>query len=199
MSLEVVCPDGVSEGDGVRVSLGGGREAEVRVPPGVRAGDVFVVEVDEAAAAPGGVDAFVDALGPAMDAGTAALLRAVLQALHDEEALDEFVDEHSEKFLDYAADAEQPLEWGSLHVEYVALVERTIEHVLATARASVDDLYALLEAHREHARGQRFLDKFLSMGDYHVFCGMMHTWSRLETVKAQSRFIDDEQAAIDEL
>ena len=85
-------------------------------------------------------------------------------------------------------------EWRSLHVEYVALVERTIETVLATARASVDDLYALLEAHREHARGQRFLDKFLSMGDYHVFCGMMRTWSRLETVKAQSRFIDDEQA-----
>ena len=96
---------------------------------------------------------------PPMDQGSAELLRAVLQALHDDESLDEFVDEHSEKFRDYEPEGEQSLAWGSLHAEYVELVERVLESVLSSGRGSADDLYALLDAHRESMRGQRFLDK----------------------------------------
>lgn len=113
---------------------------------------------------------------------------------------DVFVDDHSEKFGSYSGtDGEQELEWGTLHAEYVALVERSLESVLANGRSTAEDLYALLEAQRDSARGQRFLDKFLSMGDYHTFCAMMSTWTNLGGVMAQSRFIDAEQAAIDEL
>lgn len=134
-----------------------------------------------------------------MDAAAAELLRAVLQALQDDEALDVFVDTHAEAFETYTEAGEQQLEWGSLHTEYVALVERSLSGVLEGGRGDANDLYALLEQNRDSIRGERFLDKFLAMGDYHVFCDMMCTWTRLETVKEQSRYIDREQAAIDEL
>jgi hypothetical protein len=195
-TLEVVCPDGVGEGALLQCSTAGGGSIEVTVPAGVCAGDVFLV--DHPTELPP-IDAFMQETAQFMDGGSAELLRAVLQALHDDERLDEFVDDHSEKFRDYDQSQEQSLEWGSLHTEYVALVEGSLETVLASGRGNAEDLYALLESHRHSSRGQRFLNKFLSMGDYDTFCSMMCTWTRLETTRAQSRYIDDEQAAIDEL
>ena len=196
-TLEVVCPGGVGEGALLQCNTVGGGSIEVVVPPGVSAGQVFLVDYTEQQQQP--IDAFMQEAAPSMDVGSAELLRAVLQALHDDERLDEFVDDHSEKFHDYDADGEQSLEWGSLHAEYVALVETSLETVLASGRGSAEDLYALLEAHGNSSRGKRFLEKFLSMGDYDTFCTMMRTWTRLEGIRAQSRYIDDEQAAIDEL
>lgn len=191
-TLEVVCPPNVSEGMAISVQdPSGGGTFDVIVPPGVGEGEVFLVEPP--------IEQFMHIAAPQMDPGSAELLRAVLQALHDDESLDEFVDEHSEKFRDYEPDGEQSLAWGSLHMEYVALVERVLESVLESGKGSADDLYALLESQKDTPRGERFLDKFLSMGDYHVFCSMMATWTNLESVKAQSRYIDEEQRAIDEL
>ena len=193
--LEVVCPPGSHAGDLINVQMPDGHLFEVAVPAGVAEGDTFYVQTSQLS----GVDAFMEQAAPSMDRGSAELLRAVLQALHDDEALDNFVDEHSERFEDYSVDGEQQLEWGSLHGEYVALVERCLDSVLTDGKGTAEDLYELLEAHRDSARGQRFLSKFLSMGDYHAFCAMMSTWTRLETVKEQSRYIDAEQAAIDDL
>ena len=187
MSLEVACPVGVAAGDTISVEASTSMSFEVVVPDGVHEGDIFYV------------DPPIDEVTATMDEGSASLFRAVLQALHDNETLDEFVDEHSDKFRDYHPDGEQSLAWGSLHVEYVSIVEHALESVLTNGHGTAEDLYALLDAQQGSARGQRFLDKFLSMGDYHIFCSMMHTWTNLETVKAQSRFIDEEQAAIDEL
>ena len=48
----------------------------------------------------------------------------LLQALLDDESLDAFVDDHSEKFKAYSADGEQSLEWGACHMAYVKLVEQ---------------------------------------------------------------------------
>ena len=149
MSLEVICPPNVSAGDTIEVQAPSGGTFNVVVPPGTHEHDCFLVEPP--------VDAFMEA-APAMDHGSAELLRAVLQALHDDESLDEFVDEHSEKFLDYDPEGEQSLAWGTLHAEYVELVERVLgrslravvgaRRICMPARCSCDSL-----------RGQRFLDK----------------------------------------
>ena len=204
--LQVVCPSGSHAGDLINVTAPGGQEFEVTVPAGVAEGETFYIQTSQDGGdssggdgQPSDVDTFMEQAAPSMDRSSAELLRAVLQALHDDEALDNFVDDHSERFQDYEADGEQLLEWGSLHREYVVLVERCLDGVLARGKGSAEDLYELLEVHRDSARGQRFLDKFLSMGDYHAFCAMMCTWTKLETVKEQSSFIDAEQAAIDEL
>ena len=192
MTLDVVCPDGVCAGDTIKVQAASGT-FEVVVPDGVSPGTSFSVELPSNDA----VDDYVSM--QTMDVASAELLRAVLQAIIDDDTLDDFVDAHSENFKDYDADGEQSLEWGSLHREYVAHVEHTLSTVLAHGRSSAEDLYALLESQRHSIRGQRFLDRFLAMGDYPTFCQMMCTWANLETVHAQSRFIDEEQAAIDQL
>ena len=141
--------------------------------------------------------AFVEQL--AMPEEQAAGLRSVLQALLDDESLDAFVDDHSEKFKAYSADGEQSLEWGACHMAYVKLVEGILEATLAANGVSIEALYSLLDAQRSSSRGQSFINRFLSLGDYAVFCSMMCTWANLDSVKAQSRYIDDEQAAIDNL
>lgn len=191
--FEVVCPAGVQEGDMITVHDPDGGSFEVAVPAGIGEGQPFLVELT--------VDAFVSEMQQLadMDPDSVELLRAVLQALLDEEDLDEFVDDHAPKFADYHPDSEQSLEWGGLHLSYVAIVERRLESVFAERGSSADALYTLLEQHSASARGQKFLSKFLSLGDYHAFCAMMQSWTQLETVKAQCEYIDREQAAIDEL
>ena len=82
---------------------------------------------------------------------------------------------------------------------YVKLVEGILEATLAANGVSIEALYSLLDAQRSSSRGQSFINRFLSLGDYAVFCQMMCTWANLDSVKAQSRYIDDEQAAIDNL
>ena len=188
--LEVVCPAGAAEGTTISVALAGGGSFEVAVPAGISEGMPFTVEYQDPTA-------FVEQL--AMPEEQAAGLRSVLQALLDDESLDAFVDDHSEKFKAYTADGEQSLEWGACHMAYVKLVEGILEATLAANGVSIEALYSLLDAQRSSSRGQSFINRFLSLGDYAVFCSMMCTWANLDSVKAQSRYIDDEQAAIDNL
>ena len=144
--FEVVCPAGVHEGDLITVHDPDGASFDVAVPPGISEGQPFVVELT--------VEAVVNEVLQAteMDPGSAELLRVVLQALQDAEDLDAFVDDHSAKFADYQPDSEQSLEWGSLHVAYQALVERTLEEVFAERGSSAEALYVLLEQHQARFR-----------------------------------------------
>eukprot|EP00966_Prymnesium_polylepis_P097691 2262776-Prymnesium_polylepis.1 len=76
----------------------------------------------------------------------AAELRAVVRALYDDDALEDFLDEHCDEFECYAGrDGEQQLGWTPLHTAYVALMEERIEAALEqTPLQSSDSLFALL-------------------------------------------------------
>ena len=76
----------------------------------------------------------------------AATLRAVIHALYDDDALDDFLDDHCDEFDCYAGrDGEQQLGWTQLHTAYVSLMEERIEAALEqTTLQSSDRLFALL-------------------------------------------------------
>ena len=97
MTLDVVCTDGVCAGDTIKVQAASGT-FEVVVPDGVSPGTSFSVELPSNDA----VDDYVSM--QTMDVASAELLRAVLQAIIDDDTLDDFVDAHSENFKDYDAD-----------------------------------------------------------------------------------------------
>lgn len=177
--FEIVCPAGVGEGDLIAVTDPAGGSFEVAIPPGISEGQAFLVEVALPAF---DQEAFATEMQQVtdMDPSSVEMLTAVVQALHDDEEIDAFVNDNSVKFSEYDPSSEQSLEWGSLHIAYVSIVERCLESVLASRGSSAEAVYALLEQHSATERGQRFLSKFLSVGDYHVFCAMMKSWTMLE-------------------
>lgn len=79
--------------------------------------------------------ALIDAAeqGQRLTQSDAAALRSILQALHDFDALDDFIDKHAAHFEGYTKDREQRLEWTSLHNEYSALVEGRVQARVTTA------------------------------------------------------------------
>mmetsp|Transcript_66610 Transcript_66610/g.199016 ORF Transcript_66610/g.199016 Transcript_66610/m.199016 type:complete len:176 (-) Transcript_66610:162-689(-) len=106
----------------------------------------------------------------------AAELRAVVRALYDDDALEDFLDEHCDEFECYAGrDGEQQLGWTPLHTAYVALMEERIEAALEqTPLQSSDSLFALLRrVQGTDERASAFILRLLSIGDYAHFCDTM--------------------------
>ena len=101
-------------------------------------------------------------------------LRDIMEALYDFDDLDEYIDDHWHAFESYDPEGEQRLEWQTVHLEYVALVESKVQEHLATLGATPDGLYVLLgEVAGGDERAEAFLERLLGMGDYHHFCSSM--------------------------
>ena len=146
--VEVVCPEGVGEGDMIQVEHCG-QSFDVPLPAGVAAGCAFQVELPELIEPP------LDLSGLSMDAPTepaeteteaekqkaklkiiedamaagrltsdqACLLQYLMESLYDFDALDDFIDAHARQFEEYEKDGEQRLEWTMTHQRYVTMVE----------------------------------------------------------------------------
>ena len=150
--VEVVCPEGVGEGDMIQVEHCG-QSFDVPLPAGVAAGCAFQVELPELPEPP------LDVSGLSMDAPTepaelhaeteteaekekaklkiiedamlagrltsdqACLLQYLMESLYDYDALDDFIDAHARQFEEYEKDGEQRLEWTMTHQRYVTMVE----------------------------------------------------------------------------
>ena len=97
-----------------------------------------------------------------------------MESLYDFDELDEYIDDHCGLFVDYIGGAEQRLEWGCCHLEYVRLVEARIAQYLALLGATSDQLYEMLaEVAAGDERAVAFLDRLLGMGDYAHFAQSM--------------------------
>ena len=150
--VEVVCPEGVGEGDMIQVEHCG-QSFDVPLPAGVAAGCAFQVELPELPEPP------LDVSGLSMDGPTepaelhaeteteaekekaklkiiedamlagrltsdqACLLQYLMESLYDYDALDDFIDAHARQFEEYEKDGEQCLEWTMTHQRYVTMVE----------------------------------------------------------------------------
>ena len=160
--VDVVCPEGVAEGESAHVCFADGREFDVVLPAGVSAGDTFRVELQADASLPTGLRAIAATIQEAReiaasffgDAGSvpkpveggevlAEALKAVLRSLEYIDELDELIDGNSAAFAEYTPDGEQHLEWTELFQQYVALVEQGISTEVALCCA-----IQLASAHR---------------------------------------------------
>ena len=198
--VEVVCPDECAEGDVISVNRPGDHARfEAVVPPGVESGAIFEVELPAAElprtsdineCVPRGAEVLsADDSEAVIEQAVqrqqltqeqAAALKAIQLSLHNYDELGWFIERNCRAFRDYDRDAEQRLEWGTLHQEYTQLVEVKIEQQLSYIDADSDDLYALLEeVVGEDSRADSFLNKLLSMGDYATFCDMMRWLGRI--------------------
>ena len=54
-----------------------------------------------------------------------------MEALYDFDDLDEYIDDHWHAFESYDPEGEQRLEWQTVHLEYVALVDPKVQEHLA--------------------------------------------------------------------
>lgn len=101
-------------------------------------------------------------------------LHDIMEALYDFDDLDEYIDEQKGSFWNYEKEGEQKLEWTSVHLQYVAMVEQCIHEHLQTLGTTPDGLYALLgDVAGSDERASNFLDRLLGMGDYDHFCKCM--------------------------
>lgn len=148
--VDMVCPDGVLEGQLIAVQSTDGATFEVVVPPGVAPGSTFqvVIPSDSGAAQDNPAQLSAQAVEERLkrlDPGDAEVLKSTLCCLYDFEELDEFIDEHCSSFADYSKDGEQQLSWTSLHAQYVAMVEERLHEHLREHSATGEQLYALLD------------------------------------------------------
>tara|TARA_B110001452_G_scaffold10986_1_gene9141 strand:- start:271 stop:900 length:630 start_codon:yes stop_codon:yes gene_type:complete len=171
MLLDVVCPEGVPGGGLISVQHPSTAASfEVAVPANVAPGETFQVEIPEEAEEPPSLIT-VAVLSNRLTPENADALRGIMLKLYDFTALDDWLDEHAEAFADYDKDAEQRLEWTTLHNEYVGMVEGAIGDHLATLGASTQDLYGLLaDVADGDERADKFLRRLLGMGNYDHFC-----------------------------
>ena len=188
-AVEVTCPDGVGPGDLIHVELDGAA-FDVAVPPDVLPGATFQVEYESDAAAAAAAPPAPPAPPTEPDTDDSLLmmavrerrltpenaqaLRDIMEALYDFDDLDEYIDDNWHAFEAYDAEGEQRLDWQTVHLEYVALVESKIQEHLAMLGATPDGLYALLgQVAGGDERAEAFLERLLGMGDYHHFCSAM--------------------------
>ena len=184
-TVDVVCPEGVGEGEAISVAFG---EANfnVNVPPGIFAGMSFAVELPEeyGSIEPptlpvlGGVVARLDAQGVAYGGADVleAALNTVLDAIedHDNPQLDDLVDGNCAEFQEYSDGDELPLHWSRMHEDYVALVEDHITGVLESLECSAEDVFMYAQAYSGgDERIQRLIGQLLAMVDLPAFCAMM--------------------------
>lgn len=176
MQLDIVCPEGVPEGGLISVQHPSTTvRFEVSRPADVAPGETFQVVIpgaEEVEEPPSLISIAV--MANRLTPENADALRGIMLKLYDFTALDDWLDDHAEAFAEYDKDAEQRLEWTTLHNEYVGMVEDAIGDHLATLGASTQDLYGLLaDVADGDERADKFLSRLLGMGDYDHFCTAM--------------------------
>ena len=197
MLVDVVCPEGVAEGDLISIQHPETTESyDVAIPPGVGPGVSFQVELPEqqqqvAIAMPpepperrlpsaGPAVAVVAPLGMRESTGekltpaNAEALHNIMEALFVYDELDAYIHENAAAFGSYSPEGEQRLEWTTMHGHYVALVESRVSVKLRELEVDETALYQLLgEVQGADSRADAFLARLLTMGDYGYFCSQM--------------------------
>ena len=142
LSFEVALPPGVSPGDTFQVEIevpADGTGDSIACPPlktaaasqRERALSLHVQRCSfiagGAAQQPNAESVLEDAVqANRLQPQDAAALKAILRALHEFEALDDFINEKSIEFEHYVRGGEQQLEWTILHDKYVQMVETKV-------------------------------------------------------------------------
>ena len=153
MLVDVICPEGVAEGDLISIQHPETTQCyDVAIPAGVGPGVSFQVELPDLqqqvaiALPPEPLERRLPSIGPAVavvapldvpaNAGQSAdgmLTPAVAEALHTimealfvYDELDTYINENAAAFSSYSPEGEQRLEWTSMHGQYVALVESRV-------------------------------------------------------------------------
>lgn len=173
LTLDVTCPDGVCAGGVVSLERpDDGMQFEVVVPEGIEPGMQFAVELPDGATAD-------SALELQLTDEQAQAFQKLDAALRNHAPLTQFVEQHCSELMAYDdGDTELPLEWMSLHREFVRLVETRVEEVLgASTLGSSHALFALVAAsHGSCVRdvaADTLVDKLLAIGDFAYFCRHM--------------------------
>ena len=201
MLVDVICPEGVAEGDLISIQHPETTQCyDVAIPAGVGPGVSFQVELPDLrqqvaiALPPEPLERRLPSIGPAVavvapldvpaNAGQSAdgmLTPAVAEALHTimealfvYDELDTYINENAAAFSSYSPEGEQRLEWTSMHGQYVALVESRVHGKLRDLEVNEEDLYQLLGAVQgADSRADAFLARLITMGDYGYFCSQM--------------------------
>ena len=186
-SFDLVCPEGVNEGENIRVEAGG-RYFDVILPLGVSPGDHFQIHVDRMS----GFQAIAARIEQAREITTeflgipgaepkevtggevlAEALRSILQELEYNDELDDLIDGNSDVFAEFSIDGEQRLEWTELFIRYVKLVEESIAGQLTKLDCSAEDVLEYAKLFGNETTANRLLAKFIALDDYTAFCNMM--------------------------
>ena len=172
MRVEVVCPDDVGPDDVISVARPvDGMLFECVVPSGIHAGLVFEVELPEAEA--------LDWQAATLSAEQAQTLQAVTAALRTCAPLSQWVEGNCQRFKDYQGDVELPLEWTSMHLEFVGMVETRVEEACASSMGGSEALYHLVAGLQAGMQGNEEADelvgKLLALGDFGFFCRHMRS------------------------
>jgi|TARA_B110001469_G_C9587643_1_gene291555 hypothetical protein len=178
VTLDVTCPDGVGAGGVVSLERpDDGMQFEVLVPEGIRPGMQFAVELPDGATA----------LGLQLTDEQTQAFQKLDAALRSHAPLTQFVEQHCSELGAYDdGQTELPLEWMSLHREFVRLVETRVEEVLgASTLGSSQALFALVAAsHGSCVRdvaADTLVDKLLAIGDFAYFCGHMRALAHTQS------------------
>ena len=201
MLVDVVCPDGVAEGDLISILHPETSESyDVAIPPGVGPGVSFQVELPDVqqqvaiALPPEPPERRLPSVGPAvavvapldmpestgqsadgkLTPAVAEALHTIMEALFVYDELDAYINENAGAFGSYSPEGEQRLEWTTMHGHYVALVESRVHGKLRDLEVDEEDLYQLLgEVQGADSRADAFLARLITMGDYSYFCSQM--------------------------
>ena len=179
MRVEVVCPDAVEAGGVISVARPtDGMLFEAVVPDGVHAGILFEVELP---------DAELGWEAATLSAEQAQTLRAVTSALRTCTPLTQWVEGNCQNFVGYQGDTELPLEWTSMHLEFVGMVENRVEEACASSMGGSEALYHLVAGLQAGLQGNEEADelvgKLLALGDFGFFCRHMRSLAQSQSTR----------------